>query len=65
MKKKFSLPAQITVALIAGIIVGLICAGLGLSDFTANYLKPFGTIFINLLKLAIPSMRLPLSCQLA
>ena len=52
-KKKFSLPLQITVALIAGIVVGLVCASLGLADFTANYLKPFGTIFINLLKFIV------------
>ena len=52
-KKRFSLPMQITVALISGIVVGLICASLGLADFTANYLKPFGTIFINLLKFIV------------
>ena len=51
--KKFSLPVQIAVALVAGIVVGLICASLGLQDFTANYLKPFGTIFINLLKFIV------------
>ena len=52
-KKKISLPVQITIALIAGIIVGLICAAAGLQDFTAEYLKPFGTIFINLLKFIV------------
>lgn len=54
MKKKLSLPIQIVIALIAGIIVGLICSFIpGGSDFTANYLKPFGTIFVNLLKFIV------------
>lgn len=52
-KKKMSLPVRITIALIAGIVVGLICAAAGLADFTTNYLKPFGTIFINLLKFIV------------
>ncbi len=52
-KKKMSLPAQIVVALLAGIVVGLICYFAGLADFTANYLKPFGTIFVNLLKFLV------------
>ena len=54
MKKKLSLPIQIVIALIARIIVGLICSFIpGGSDFTANYLKPFGTIFVNLLKFIV------------
>ena len=54
MKKKLSLPIQIVIALILGIIVGLICAAIpGGGDFTANYLKPFGTIFVNLLKFIV------------
>ena len=54
MKKKLSLPIQILIALILGIIVGLICSFIqGGPDFTANYLKPFGTIFVNLLKFIV------------
>ena len=53
MKKKLSLPVQIAIALLLGIIVGLICNLCGGSDFTADYLKPIGTIFINLLKLIV------------
>jgi len=54
MKKKLSLPIQIVIALVAGIAVGLICAAIpGGGDFTANYLKPFGTIFVNLLKFIV------------
>ena len=52
-KKKLSLPVQITIALIAGIAVGLICFFTSTADFTANYLKPLGTIFINLLKFIV------------
>ena len=54
MKKKLSLPIQILIALILGIVVGLICTAIpGGPDFTANYLKPFGTIFVNLLKFIV------------
>ena len=52
-KKRMSLPMQIVIALVAGIVVGLICYFAGLADFTANYLKPFGTIFVNLLKFLV------------
>ncbi len=52
-KKKLSLPTQILIALILGVVVGLICSATGQADFTANYLKPFGTIFINLLKFIV------------
>ncbi len=52
-KKKMSLPTQIVIALVAGIVLGLICYFAGLADFTANYLKPFGTIFVNLLKFLV------------
>ncbi len=51
--KKISLPVQILGALILGDIVGLVCYFAGLADFTANYLKPFGTIFVNLLKFIV------------
>ena len=53
MKKKMSLPMQILTALILGIVVGLICYFAGLGDFTASYLKPFGDIFVNLLKFIV------------
>ena len=54
MKKKISLPVQILIALLAGIAVGLICYFIPKGpDFTANYLKPFGTIFVNLLKFLV------------
>ena len=53
-KKKLSLPQQILIALIAGIVVGLICSAIGGgAAFTEKYLKPFGTIFVNLLKFIV------------
>ena len=52
-KKKLTLPVQILIALVLGIAVGLICYFTGTASFTANYLKPFGTIFINLLKFIV------------
>lgn len=52
-KKKLSLPVQIAIALVAGVVVGFICYAAGIADFTTNYLKPFGTIFVNLLKFIV------------
>ena len=52
-KKTMSLPKKIIVALVIGIVLGLICYFAGLADFTAAYLKPFGTIFVNLLKFLV------------
>ena len=46
---------QIIIGLVLGLIVGIVTAGLGWSGFTNDWIKPFGTIFINLLKLiAVP-----------
>ncbi len=53
MSKKFSLPQQIIIALVLGVIVGLICYFTGTADFTAKFLKPFGDIFVNLLKFIV------------
>ncbi|MGM9973617.1 MAG: dicarboxylate/amino acid:cation symporter [Clostridiaceae bacterium] len=50
-KKKLSLSAWIFIGMIAGIIAGLLF--LGNPDFTTNYIKPFGTIYINLLKFLV------------
>ena len=52
-KKKMSLPVQIVLALILGIAAGLIFYFIGEPEFTTNYLKPFGTIFVNLLKFIV------------
>ena len=52
-QKKLSLPRQIVIALILGILVGFFFDQIGIPEFTTNYLKPFGTIFINLLKFIV------------
>jgi len=51
--RKTSLPVQILVALVLGIAVGLACYFAGLEDLAANWLKPFGDIFVNLLKFIV------------
>ena len=53
--KNLALHWKIIIGLIAGLIYGIISASLGWSIFTSNWIAPFGTIFINLLKLiAVP-----------
>ncbi len=47
-KKKLSLAAQIFIALVLGIIVGICLTNH--ADFATKYIKPFGTIFLNLVK---------------
>jgi len=56
MKKWYEkLHWQIIIGLILGLVWGLTASILGLVSFTINYIKPIGTIFINLLKLiAVP-----------
>ncbi len=46
---------QIIIAMICGLIYGLTASKMGWIDFTTNFIKPWGTIFISLLKfIAIP-----------
>ncbi|MEX2368731.1 MAG: dicarboxylate/amino acid:cation symporter, partial [Balneolaceae bacterium] len=46
---------QIIIGLILGLIWGLISSYAGFNEFTSDYIRPFGTIFVNLLKLiAVP-----------
>ena len=52
-KKKLSLPVQIFIALVLGIVVGLVFYFTGAADFTTSYIKPFGDIFVNLLKFIV------------
>ena len=49
--KKLSLAAQIFIALVLAVIVGL--ALQSKADFAAAYIKPFGTIFLNLIKFIV------------
>lgn len=54
--KKIALHWQILIGIIGGILLGLLCIQFaGGKEFIVDWIKPFGTIFINLLKLiAIP-----------
>lgn len=53
--KKLALHWKIIIGLILGIIWAILSSTLGWSEFTINWIAPFGTIFINLLKLiAVP-----------
>lgn len=53
--KKLALHWQIMLGIVAGVLFGLIAAQLGWADFVKDWIKPFGTIFINLLKMiAVP-----------
>lgn len=46
---------QIIIGLVLGLIFGIVAAAAGWQEFTSNWIGPFGTIFLNLLKLiAVP-----------
>jgi len=46
---------QIIIGLVVGLIYGVFAAAAGWGDFTSDWVAPFGTIFLNLLKLiAVP-----------
>ncbi|KKI56214.1 Proton/glutamate symport protein [Staphylococcus pasteuri] len=49
-KRKISLPVQVLIALVLGVVVGLILYG---NEEAANYIKPFGDIFLNLIKMIV------------
>lgn len=53
--KKLALHWKIIIGMVLGIIWALLSSSFGWSTFTINWIDPFGTIFINLLKLiAVP-----------
>ncbi len=52
-KKKLSLAIQIFIGLGLGIIAGLIFMAVGKADLAITYVKPFGTIFLNLIKFIV------------
>jgi Na+/H+-dicarboxylate symporter len=56
MRKKIPLHTQIIIGLVLGLIFGLVVINTSISNsFTLDYIKPFGTIFINGLKMiAVP-----------
>jgi proton glutamate symport protein len=53
--KKLELHWQILIGMALGVLFGLLAARLGWQGFVVDWIKPFGTIFINALKLiAVP-----------
>lgn len=56
MKKWYrKLHWQIIIGLVLGLVWGLLSSVVGMNDFTSDFIKPFGTIFIRLLVLiAVP-----------
>ncbi len=53
--KKIALHWQIIIGMVLGLVVGLALSLTGNAQFSNEFIKPFGTIFINLLKLiAVP-----------
>ena len=63
-KKKVSLSLLIFAAMAAGIVAGLIAAGNpAWVTFVSTYIKPFGTIFVNLLKaVVVPVVLISIIC---
>jgi len=57
---------QIIMGMALGLIYGLVATYMGWAKFTADWIKPWGTIFINLLKLiAMPMIIASLICGVA
>jgi Na+/H+-dicarboxylate symporter len=53
--KKLALHWQIIIGLVLGLLYGLLAANSGWQEFTADWIAPWGTIFINMLKMiAVP-----------
>ena len=52
-KKKLSLPITIFIGMALGIVAGLIFAYFKLGSFTTEWIKPIGTIYVNLLKFLV------------
>ena len=48
MKKKLALSTQIFIAMVLAIIVGILLTSN--APIATKYIKPFGTIFLNLIK---------------
>ncbi len=60
-KKKLSLAMQIFIALVLAIIAGLLMQNY--ADFAESYIKPFGTIFLNLVKfIVVPIVLFSIMC---
>ena len=51
--KKLHLTVKILIGLIAGIVVGVVLNLTGQAEIANSYIKPFGTLFLNLIKMVI------------
>ncbi|MFL9831446.1 dicarboxylate/amino acid:cation symporter [Flavobacterium sp. ARAG 55.4] len=66
MKKKLALHWKILIGIILGLLFGLLMKNLELNALVIDWIKPFGTIFINLLKvIAVPLIVVSLIVGLA
>ena len=55
MKKKIALHWKIIIGMILGVLFGILASKMDWIEFTSYWIKPWGTIFVNLLKLiAVP-----------
>ena len=53
--RKIALHWQIIIGMVIGVLYGLVAVNMGWVEFTNSWIKPWGTIFVNLLKLiAVP-----------
>ncbi len=52
-KRKLHLTVKILIGLLAGIVVGLVLNLAGAASIANTWIKPFGTLFMNLIKMAI------------
>ena len=53
--KNLALHWKIIIGMLLGVIYGISAHSLGFNDFTTDWIKPWGVIFVNLLKLiAVP-----------
>ena len=60
-KKKLSLAMQIFIAMLLAIFAGLLLQGR--AEFATNFIKPFGTIFLNLVKfIVVPIVLFSIMC---
>ncbi|MFA9191047.1 dicarboxylate/amino acid:cation symporter [Flavobacterium sp. FZUC8N2.13] len=66
MKKSLALHWKILIGILFGLLFGLMAKNLQLNEFVIDWIKPFGTIFINMLKMiAVPLIVVSLIVGLA
>ena len=51
--KKLELHWQILIGMVLGVAFGFLAAELNWNQFVIDWIKPFGTIFINMLKMTM------------